>query len=93
MALSLWGSASGYWRYRAYIRVHLRCGPVLAHHPKGGFVDGLPSIRFPSWLPSQLLGFWFFLRVSLRLNVLAFLVVQADGAGRDRAPQRGVRRI
>ena len=28
----------------------------LAHRPKGGFVDGLQIIRFPSCLPSKLQG-------------------------------------
>ena len=41
--------------------------------PDSHFVDGLQSIRFPSWLPSKLLGFRLVPRwASSPLNVLAF---------------------
>src|SRR3990172_2372797 len=45
----------------------------LACRSHSGFVDGLQLIRFPSWLPSKLRGFWFLPRWGcLPLSVLAF---------------------
>ena len=67
------GSASGTCSFRGHLCVHSRCGPVTRSPSRRWLCRWASLIRFPSWLPSKLRGFWFFPRwVCLPLNVLAF---------------------
>jgi len=67
------GSASGFASVEATCAFTLVAARQLACRPQNGFVDGLQTTRFPSWLPSKLRGFWFFPRwVCLPPSVLAF---------------------
>ena len=60
----------------------------LACRSHSGFVDGLQLIRFPSWLPSKLRGFWFLPRwVYLPLSVLAFWSYKLTKPGQNGASQ------
>lgn len=67
------GSASGFASVEASSAFTLVAARQLARRPQSGFVDGLQLIRFPSWLPSKLRGFWLLPRwVYLPPSVLAF---------------------
>src|SRR3970040_830815 len=60
----------------------------LACRPQSGVVDGLQLIRFPSWLPSKLRGFWFLPRwVCLPLSVLASWSYKLTKHGHNGASQ------